>query len=336
MDVVLQLNNSEYAFQNSYGFSNKAWEQLKLNRDGNTGTNSNAHVNVEDSEYEITEKSTNGASSVPKDKLATCLSSSVIQHNQSTRMALVVGTANGDVHLAFRNTRSQDQYVPAARFSMGVTENDPIAKIVVTGGNEGVFVSAKTGNGVAKTWHYKYTNLQYPSQARCVASHATYGAQPLFSDIAKFKQYSTMHTISNAPPAEEANSTPSPNILNIATNGLTSTMRRGASPPGTPPFSSNESPVNPKTTTSPYHQIHVCLGGHGDLEIRTTSHRIISDSFPLTESLINSEPIARIPLIDSSPITKIVIVTFGGVDPMLTDITYQLISIHESNKIYSW
>ncbi|GAM27045.1 hypothetical protein SAMD00019534_102200 [Acytostelium subglobosum LB1] len=332
------------------------------------------------------------------DKIITCISIANIQLGAvgNGRAAMVIGTLEGTAHLCFRATRGRtDPYMPGAKMVItdagaklhGTTHQlDPITSVVVSGGNEGVFITAHTQQRLTKSWQYKYTNPTYPHMIKCLSVHSLVAsngfAAPAYADIAKFKCFHHLHyatpksqgihvpllnhtnSFQSSTVSQDGSSSGSPtngghhHFINgtIKKNSLASQHRSssgshntgggttggsgGSSPQITPNFTPEE-PDNPRLSVSPYNQVYLSTGepgGSRELVVYAQSHRRLGEALPTNVELgtAMTMPLARIPLIDSTPIIKVLTVTFGGVDPVLSDLAYLMLTIHESNGVYCW
>jgi len=88
--------------------------------------------------------------------------------------------------------------------------------------------------------------------------------------------------------------------------------------------------------SSPYNQVSVMVDSSNTLLFFPNSNRIYINDGDINTITKSNIPIARINLIDQTPVKSVVCVTFGGCEPNITDQSYQILTIHESNEIYSW
>ncbi|KYQ91380.1 hypothetical protein DLAC_08336 [Tieghemostelium lacteum] len=409
LEEIYKLNDPEF-FQNTFGFSSKAMDKYKTlrnrhntNSNNETNNNSNNSNNNEsiDNNFESEEKH---ESTVTLDHLKdrtnhiTCLNICIIPYSGSgTKTVVAIGVRDGTVHLASKNnnTRTNDKFVFVSKyFITDQTQNTSIQKLQVSGGKEGIFISALSSSaGISKTWYFNYENSMKSPVSKCVSVHSTSsqtgGFDSCYVDILKFKNYVNLHFHSNrnekllyspkenlsispllsstSPSSSTSSSPPNQLVIQTSSSGKKSlssnkyfTIGRDKSVHLQKNISSNTFQQDDHDTTSSstsnntnltnntstntsfenipklsyYNQIYVIVNVDlNQLIIYPNSNRNIDTDNP---HLVYQTPIATISLLDPTPIRRVQLITFGGIEPNINDQTYQLLTIHESNEIYSW
>ncbi|KAF2075438.1 hypothetical protein CYY_003267 [Polysphondylium violaceum] len=224
------------------------------------------------------------------------------------KLLMAIGTHDGHIHFAHKSLSGNDKFQFAAKFCVGI--NDPITKIILT---EGVLVTGQTEKGVVKTYQYLLKNKLSGPATQCVSArhshHFTNCTKSIYySDILLFKIYTDLHFASQDYQALLGN--------------IKSTVEGKSDKVG-------------GRKKLQYNQMSVMVDTNNTLFLFPNSQKSLKadDMSPIYNY---QAPIAKINLIDLTPVTNIVCVTFGGCEPNLNDQSYQLLTIHESLEIYCW
>ncbi|GAM17935.1 hypothetical protein SAMD00019534_011100 [Acytostelium subglobosum LB1] len=286
---------------------------------------------------------------------------SLAQTYTDPSMAMAIGTLEGTVHLGFRNIRRKESFIPGAKLvitaaaaAVAKQPDGAIDSLVVSGGNEGVFITAKTNQNLTKSWQYKYTNPIYPHMTKCVSvrTGADRGHPSPFNDIIKFKTFHHLHYVTPktygakvpligvlGKSVSGTNISPSLTSANSSSNnGKGNGSGASGSDQSMAPNITLEEP-DPRNMVSTYNQIYIDVDQlANEVAVYAQSHNMLGDGFPSIGQLhdVMQRPLATFPLVDTTPIKLVLPITYGGVDPSLSDMAYQLITIHESNQVCCW